>query len=58
MSLLGLAFECGFNSKSTFNAVFKEVTGLTPSMYAESIKNSSRNSIRREGRSGSMEEEK
>lgn len=58
MSLLGLAFECGFNSKSTFNAVFKDVTGLTPSMYAESIKNSSRNSIRREGRSGSMEEEK
>ena len=29
-TLLGLAFESGFNSKSTFNDYFKKKTGLTP----------------------------
>ncbi|MCB0851125.1 MAG: helix-turn-helix domain-containing protein [Bacteroidetes bacterium] len=33
LSLLGLAMECGFNSKSTFNSVFKQVVGVTPSGY-------------------------
>ena len=32
-TLLGLAQEAGFNSKSTFNAVFKRLTGQTPSAY-------------------------
>jgi len=32
-SLLGIAFECGFNSKSAFNRIFKQVTGLTPSQF-------------------------
>ncbi len=30
LSLLGLAFECGFNSKSSFNRIFKEITGHVP----------------------------
>jgi AraC-like DNA-binding protein len=41
LTLLGLAFECGFNSKSTFNDVFKKATGKTPSQYAKQLKNKS-----------------
>lgn len=33
LSILGLAYECGFNSKSTFNAFFKKEMGMTPSEY-------------------------
>lgn len=33
LTLLGLAFECGFKSKSTFNDAFKKITGKTPSQY-------------------------
>ncbi|GAB4517866.1 MAG: hypothetical protein Tsb004_28290 [Allomuricauda sp.] len=32
-TLLGIALECGFNSKSTFNRAFKRLTGLTPNHY-------------------------
>ncbi|RKN07993.1 AraC family transcriptional regulator, partial [Aquimarina sp. AD1] len=41
LSLLGLAYECGFNSKSTFNHVFKKTTQLTPSQYLKGIENTS-----------------
>ena len=40
-SLLGLAYDCGFNSKSTFNTVFKKHVQMTPSQYVKSIKNTS-----------------
>ncbi|MBD0254944.1 MAG: helix-turn-helix transcriptional regulator [Cytophagales bacterium] len=33
-TILSLAFEAGFNSKTTFNTVFKKSTGLTPSQFA------------------------
>ena len=36
-SLLGIAFDCGFNSKSAFNRMFKKSTGLTPSQFKEAI---------------------
>ena len=36
-SLLEIALECGFGSKSTFNAVFKKSTGLSPTAYRASL---------------------
>lgn len=32
-TIMGIALECGFQSKSTFNATFKKYTGSTPSAY-------------------------
>lgn len=33
IAVLSLAFDAGFNSKSTFNQSFKRITGTTPSLY-------------------------
>jgi AraC-like DNA-binding protein len=36
ISILGLAMDSGFNSKASFNRIFKNSTGLTPSEFRES----------------------
>ena len=36
-TILSIAFDCGFNSKSSFNKYFKKETNLTPSEYIKSI---------------------
>lgn len=36
-SLLGHAFDSGFNSKSTFNSVFKKFKSVTPSQYITNL---------------------
>ncbi|MEW7292295.1 helix-turn-helix domain-containing protein [Aquimarina sp. 2304DJ70-9] len=38
LTLLSLAYDCGFNSKSAFNRYFKKALGQTPSEYFASIK--------------------
>lgn len=37
LTLLALAYDCGFNSKSSFNRSFKKATGQTPSEYFSSL---------------------
>jgi len=36
-TLLGIAFDCGFNSKATFNRAFKKSTGQSPKEYISSL---------------------
>ncbi len=38
-TMLALALESGFNAKSTFNRVFKKVTGQSPREYVEKTQN-------------------
>lgn len=37
-TLMAIALDSGFNSKASFNRIFKNKTGLTPSQYQKSIK--------------------
>ncbi|MFK7937497.1 MAG: helix-turn-helix domain-containing protein, partial [Saprospiraceae bacterium] len=34
-TLVSIAFECGFNSKATFNRAFKKFTGMSPKTYLD-----------------------
>jgi len=38
ITLLGIAFDAGFNSKSTFNRIFKQMTGKSPVEYKAELK--------------------
>ncbi len=37
LTILSIAYSCGFNSKATFNRVFKKTTGATPSAYLKEV---------------------
>ncbi|MES2061613.1 MAG: ABC transporter permease [Bacteroidota bacterium] len=41
ITLLGIAFESGFNSKTTFNRTFKQITGKSPVEYKTEFKKES-----------------
>ena len=38
LTIIGLAYESGFNSKSVFNAYFKKATGITPGNWLKEIR--------------------
>ncbi|MFA8449745.1 MAG: helix-turn-helix domain-containing protein [Bacteroidales bacterium] len=38
LTILAIAFNCGFNSKSTFNNYFKQSTGMTPTQFKKQQK--------------------
>jgi putative ABC transport system permease protein len=38
ITLLGIAFESGFNSKTTFNRTFRQITGTSPAEYKTHLK--------------------
>lgn len=37
LSILGIAFDCGFKSKSSFNRYFKKYTGVSPSAFKKKL---------------------
>jgi AraC-like DNA-binding protein len=37
LSIAGIAYECGFNTLSSFNSAFKKICGMTPSEYKKAI---------------------
>lgn len=38
LTILAIALDCGFNSKSTFNRNFKNFKGITPSEFLKNLK--------------------
>jgi AraC-like DNA-binding protein len=38
LTISGLALECGFNSNATFQRAFKQITGMTPGNYKQTLK--------------------
>lgn len=36
-TLIAIAYDCGFNTKSAFYRIFRQSTGMTPSAYKESL---------------------
>lgn len=43
LTLLAIAFDAGFNSKATFNRVFKQQEGITPLQFKKSVLKKSHN---------------
>ncbi|MBL4678891.1 MAG: ABC transporter permease [Mucilaginibacter sp.] len=41
LTLLGIAYESGFNSQSSFNRIFKQITGKSPQEYKNELKKQS-----------------
>jgi AraC-like DNA-binding protein len=37
-TLLGIAYDCGFNSKATFNRAFKKITGVAPKEFQDNLR--------------------
>jgi AraC-like DNA-binding protein len=38
LTILAIAYDSGFNAKSSFNTIFKEKTGSTPSEYLMTVR--------------------
>ncbi|MTI31606.1 helix-turn-helix domain-containing protein [Xanthovirga aplysinae] len=47
LTIISIAYDCGFNSKSSFNTLFKKQLGLTPSEYRKKMGTSPNNKSER-----------